>query len=190
MQLGDSQKTQKTWHWRVALDRSLGQHCHFQPIPARAAHCNYNNITEHGGPNIGETGFLQHNAERATQSCRAGSLCAAAPYSCRWLPHNTRPGIHGPPPLALPRPRTWVQGSGEPGCPNARKHSWGRGELAHGASLPVLSIHLRREEGLGLASSPPSPVSLLSAPTGDFQATSPCPQDSEKVKAAKWGTVW
>lgn len=189
MHLGDSQSTQKTWHWRVALGRSLGQHWSFSAHASKSSphNCNISEQVTIYPNNISNIG------ERATQSCRAASLCAAAPYSCRWLPHTTRPGTHSPPPLALPRPGAWAWGSKEPGCPNVKKDSWEWGELGHGASLPVLSICLRREEGLGLASSPPPLVSLLSAPTGDFQATSPCPQCSEKVKAAKgalFGRPW
>lgn len=120
------------------------------------------------------------------ESYRTASLCAAIPYACRSLPRATRPRTPWPATLKHHPGRDYGHGAPRSqGAQTPRKtREWHK--LRHGASLPALSINLRRKEGLGLA----NPHSHLSPPPGDFEATSPCPQHSGKVKASQWGTVW
>lgn len=131
-----------------------------------------------------ERGFLQHNLERATQSCRAASLNAATSYSCQWLLQATRLLTLRP---ASPCPGPWPWGSKEAGCPNAKKDSGEWDKLGHGTLLPAFLVPWGGRRGWAWETPP-----LPHPPFGDFQTTS-YPQHSGKWKhpsGALFGSPW
>lgn len=105
-----------------------------------------------------ERGFLQHNLERATQSCRAASLNAATSYSCQWLLQATRlltlrPASPCPGPARITLSGTMdmgFQGGRMPKCQERLRRVGQAWTWCFAAS----SSPLRREEGLGLGNSP------------------------------------